>query len=72
MHPHSMMNETLDVLAIGGGPAGLTAAIYVARFHFRVLVIDHGDRGRCNWAITLRAPASSALNGFLIGTFGPR
>lgn len=33
----------MTCLIIGGGPAGLTAAIYLARFHFDVVVIDAGD-----------------------------
>lgn len=35
--------ERVDCLVIGGGPAGLTAAIYLARFHLSVLVVDAGD-----------------------------
>jgi thioredoxin reductase (NADPH) len=32
-----------DCLIIGGGPAGLTAAIYLARFHLKVIVVDAGE-----------------------------
>ena len=33
---------TYDVIIIGGGPAGASAAIYTARADLRALVIDKG------------------------------
>ena len=39
------MAEPLDCLIVGGGPAGLTAAIYLARFHLEILLVDDG-KGR--------------------------
>ncbi|MFL6735411.1 MAG: NAD(P)/FAD-dependent oxidoreductase [Sphingomicrobium sp.] len=42
------MDEPLDCLVIGGGPAGLTAAIYLARFHLDILVVDAG-KSRASW-----------------------
>ena len=38
-----MDEPELECLIIGGGPAGLTAAIYLARFHLRLKVIDAGN-----------------------------
>jgi len=40
-----MYEKLLDCLVIGAGPAGLTAAIYLARFHMNILVVDSG-KGR--------------------------
>ena len=38
-----MTEPDLDCLIIGGGPAGLTAAIYLARFHLKLRVVDAGN-----------------------------
>lgn len=45
-----MMNH--DCVVIGGGPAGLTAAIYLARFHLTVIVVDHGQGRAASIPIT--------------------
>ena len=37
------MTEPYDVLIVGGGPAGLSAAIWLGRYMHRVALIDSGD-----------------------------
>ena len=53
-----------EILIIGAGPAGLTAATYLARFLRRVLVADAGDPRAC-WI-----PVSHNMPGFPAGITG--
>ena len=39
----------IDCLVIGGGPAGLTATIYLARYRRTVLVADGGKSRAALW-----------------------
>ncbi|WP_122465082.1 NAD(P)/FAD-dependent oxidoreductase [Brevundimonas lutea] len=58
------MSDDPEVLIIGAGPAGLTAATYLARFHRRVLVADGGEPRAC-WI-----PVSHNMPGFPKGITG--
>jgi thioredoxin reductase len=49
-------NTTYDALIIGGGPAGLTCAIFLGRYRRRVALLDNGQP---------RNDASRAIHGFL-------
>lgn len=43
-----MIDRSCDALVVGGGPAGLTAAIYLGRYHRSVIVVDEGQ-SRARW-----------------------
>ncbi|MGV8922273.1 MAG: NAD(P)/FAD-dependent oxidoreductase [Thermomonas sp.] len=55
----------LDCLVIGAGPAGLTAATYLARFHRDFVVVD-GGKSRARWI-----PSSHNFPGSPSGIAGP-
>jgi thioredoxin reductase (NADPH) len=59
-----MDEPILDCLIIGGGPAGLTAAIYLARFHLDILIVD-GGKSRASWI-----PCTRNVSGFPDGIGG--
>ncbi|MCS7134549.1 MAG: FAD-dependent oxidoreductase [Candidatus Pacearchaeota archaeon] len=53
-----------DVIIIGGGPAGLTAALYAARLGLGVLVISKEIGGQANYIITLENyPGFESISG---------
>lgn len=54
----------LDCLVIGAGPAGLTAATYLARFRRNIVLVD-GGQSRARWI-----PASHNCPGFPFGVAG--
>ena len=59
-----MDNDPFDCLIVGAGPAGLTAAIYLARFLLNVQVVDEG-RSRAGWI-----PCTRNVPGFPDGISG--
>lgn len=46
-----MENNKYDLVILGGGPAGLTAAIYAARYHMNFIVISEGFGGTITGAL---------------------
>jgi thioredoxin reductase (NADPH) len=60
-----MADQETDALIIGGGPAGLLAAVYLARFRRRVIVLDSGKSRAALIPRTRNAP------GFPDGIEGP-
>lgn len=60
-----MTDTPLDCLIIGGGAAGLTAAVYMGRYRRRALILDNGG-SRLQWI-----PRTRNLAGFPDGIEGP-
>jgi thioredoxin reductase (NADPH) len=58
------MQDILDTIIVGAGPAGLTAAIYLGRFRRSCLVLEDGH-SRAQWI-----PTSHNIPGFSAGVGG--
>lgn len=58
------MSDVLDCVVVGGGPAGLTAGIYLGRYLRNFLIVDAGDP-RARWI-----PVSHNHPGFPAGIAG--
>ena len=57
MHPRPRMPaKRYDIAVVGGGPAGLSAALWLARYLHKVVVVDSGDPR--NWE-------TRGINGYL-------
>src|SRR4051812_30807323 len=58
------MNESLDCIIIGGGPAGLMAAVYLGRYKRRAVLVDEGK------SRAAKIPKSRNVLGFPDGIAG--
>lgn len=59
-----MSEMNWDVAVVGAGPAGLTAALYLARYHRRVLVLHDGKSRALRIPLTHNAPGfPEGING---------
>ena len=56
--PTNLAEHTVDVVVVGAGPAGLSAAVYAASEGLRVLVVDEGGIGG-------QARSSSSIRNYL-------
>lgn len=65
MQPGDAGTAAPEALVIGGGPAGLAAAMYLARFRRRVLLVEDGT------SRAARIPRSHNYPGFPDGVAGP-
>ncbi|MDR2947204.1 MAG: thioredoxin-disulfide reductase [Candidatus Adiutrix sp.] len=61
--------ETYDLVILGGGPAGLTAAVYGRRAGLRTLVVERESHGgQINMTSSVENwPGAKAVNGFELG-----
>ena len=58
-----MTESELDCLIIGGGPAGLTAALYLARFRRRIRILDAGHSRAAEIPESHNHPGSAGISG---------
>ena len=61
-----MERQSLDCVIVGGGPAGLSAALYLSRFRRRVIIVDSGQSRAAKIPTSHNHPGFAGISGEML------